>query len=459
MKKKLLLALGCFLLLSGWLSAFWLNSMPLHSNLCILAPTLLLGAGMGLMHKTVGGKLTALTLAFTALAAILIMNQLFPSHSISISAFKQRLRDGGQAGHSIPIITQDSDRSGLFANERFLETFSDVEVRLFAKLPDSVRMMAFDPASNLYVTIPQLGAIYQLKDADHDGHAEESILYHVGMDRPHGLVWKDKKLYVAETSQLLELQDSDHDNQVDQVKVVLQGLPDDGGHWTRSLALGKDGFLYLSIGSRCNACEENNPMRATILKVDPETGKSSIFAQGLRNSVGLSFSPDGKTLWGSDNGRDQLGDDLPPDEINQISAGNNYGWPNCYGKQIPDPQYGTSKICQETVASIVDLPAHSAPLGITFGAHLNAPEEYRNSLYVALHGSWNRSIPTGYKLIRIPYKNHQMSTAGKDFLRGWLVAGKAWGRPVAPVVGNDGNLYLSDDRAEAIYRISWKQKE
>lgn len=456
MKKKLLLALGCFLLLSGWFIAFLLNSMPQYSNLYILAPTLLLGVGMGLMHKTVGGKLTALTLAFTALIAILTMNQVLPSRSVSLSAFNQRMGDGGQVGHAIPVITQDSDRSGSFATDRFLETFADVEVHLFAKLPGSVRMMTFDPAGNLYVTIPKLGAIYQLRDGDHDGHADESILYHVGLDDPHGLLWDNGKLYVAETSQLLELQDTDSDNQVDQVRTVLEGLPDDGGHWTRSLALGKDGFLYLSVGSRCNACEEEDPMRATVLKVNPETGNSSVFARGLRNSVGLSFSPDGETLWGSDNGRDQLGDDIPPDEINQISAGNNYGWPNCYGKQIPDPQLGSSTICQNTVASVVDLPAHSAPLGITFGERLNAPEEYRNSLYVAFHGSWNRSVPTGYKLIRIPYQNHQMSTAGKDFLRGWLVGGNAWGRPVAPVVGNDGNLYLSDDRAEAIYRIRWK---
>ncbi|MDX2496026.1 MAG: PQQ-dependent sugar dehydrogenase, partial [Desulfuromusa sp.] len=333
MKKKLLLALGCSLLLSGWFSAFWLNSMPLQSNLYILAPTLLLGAGMGLVHKTVGGKLTALTLAFTALTAILTLNQVFPSRSVSISAFKQRMQDGGQAGHSIPVITQDSDRSGSFAHERFLETFADVEVHLFAKLPGPARMMTFDPVGNLYVTIPKLGAIYQLRDDDHDGHADESILYHVGMDDPHGLLWDDGKLYVAETSQLLELQDTDYDNQVDQVRIVMEGLPDDGGHWTRSLAQGKDGFLYLSVGSRCNACEEEDPMRATVLKVNPETGKSSIFARGLRNTVGLSFSPDGETLWGSDNGRDQLGDELPPDEINQIIAGGNYGWPNCYGKQ------------------------------------------------------------------------------------------------------------------------------
>ena len=459
MKKKLLLASGCFLLLAGWFSAFLLNSIPPDGNLYILGPTLLLGVGMGIMHKTVGAKLTALTLAFTALTALLFMNQLYPSRSVSISAFQQRMRESGQSGKSVPIIIKDSDRSGPFEGERFLESFADIDVHLFANLPGPVRMMTFDPAGNLYVTIPKLGAIYQLRDIDHDGHADKSILYHVGMDRPHGLLWDDGKLYVAETSQLLELEDTNQDNQVDQVRIILDGLPDDGGHWTRSLALGKDGFLYLSVGSRCNACEEGNSMRATVLKVNPTTGESSIFARGLRNSVGLTFSPDGQTLWGSDNGRDQLGDELPPDEINQIVAGEDYGWPNCYGQQVPDPELGSAERCQETVANTVDLPAHSAPLGITFGNRLNAPEEYRNSLYVAFHGSWNRSVPTGYKLIRIPYQNQQLGKSGKDFLRGWLVNGKVWGRPVAPVVGLDGNLYLSDDRAQAIYRISWKQTE
>ncbi len=459
MKKKLLLTLGCILLLSGWFSAFLLNSLPQYSNLYILGPTLLLGFGMGVMHKTVGGKLTALTLAFTALTVLLTMNQMFPSRSVSISAFKQRMQEGGQTGHSVSIVAKGTDRSAAFASERFLESFADIDIQLFAKLPGPARMMTFDPAGNLYVSIPKLGAIYQLGDTDHDGYSDKSILYHVGMDRPHGLVWNDGKLYVAEPSQLLELQDTDQDNQIDQVKVVLDGLPDDGGHWTRSLSLGMDGFLYLSIGSRCNACAEADPRRATVLKVDPVTGKSLIFARGLRNTVGLTFSPDGKVLWGSDNGRDQLGDDLPPDEINRIVAGGDYGWPDCYGQQVPDPDLGSSGRCQETLASRIDLPAHSAPLGITFGDRLNAPEEYRHSLYVAYHGSWNRSVPTGYKLIRIPYQNQQVGKSGKEFLRGWLVNGKAWGRPVAPIVGPDGNLYLSDDHADAIYRISWQQIE
>ena len=459
MKRQLLLASGCIMLLAGWLSAFLLNSVPQSSSLYILGPTLLLGVGMGVVHKTAGIKLTVLTLALTALTALLTMNQFYPSHSVSISAFQKWMQQSTESGEIVQLKVRDTDRTGIFSTARFLETFADIEVRLFAGLPGPVEMMTFDPDGNLYVGIPELGAIYQLNDTDHDGYAEQPILYHVGMDRPQGLVWDDGKLYVAETSQILELREIDQDKQVDQVRTVLDGLPDDGGHWTRSLAKGTDGFLYLSIGSRCNACEEADSRRAAILKVNPLTGKSSIFARGLRNTVGLTFSPDEQILWGSDNGRDISGDRLFPDEINRIVAGGDYGWPYCYGQRIPDPEFGSSERCRGTFASTVDLPACSAPFGITFGDRLNAPEEYRNSLYVAFHGSLNRNEPTGCKLIRIPYRNQQMSEYGKEFIRGWLVDDKVWGRPVAPVVGPDGNLYLSDDCANAIYRISWKQQE
>ena len=166
------------------------------------------------------------------------------------------------------------------------------------------------------------------------------------------------------------------DNQVDEVNVVLDDLPDDGGHWTRSLAKGADGFLYLSIGSRCNACEENDLRRATVMRVNPVTGETEIFAKGLRNSVGLTFSPDGKILWGSDNGRDMLGDDLPPDEINRLEKDGDYGWPYCYGNRIPDPDLGSMARCKETVSAAVELQAHSAPLGIAFGDGLKAPSSY-----------------------------------------------------------------------------------
>ena len=461
MKKNLLLLLATTLLLSGWLSAFFLNSVPQHNSLYIIGPTLLLGCGMGLMHKIAGWKLTAITLSFTALTALLSMNQLFPERSISISAFQQRMRDSGQFGHSVTIITNTVDRKDIFAVDQTLESFADIDIHLFARLPGPVQMMAFDQKGNLYVTIPKLGAVYLLRDSNHDGYAEQPVLYHVGMDRPHGLLWDSGKLYVAEPSKLLELQDTNHDNQVDKVRVVLDGFPDDGGHWTRSIAQGRDGFIYLSVGSRCNACVEKDPRYASILKVNPLNGEYSIFCRGLRDTVGLTFSPDGNTLWGTDIGRSGLGDKLPPDEINRIVADGHYGWPFCYGQQIPDAAFGSTDQCSKTISSVVDLPARSMPLGVTFGAGLNAPEKYRNSLYVVLHGTVDSAASSSFggEVIRIPYKNDQLASKGLNFLTGWQIAGRSWGHPVAVAVGTDGNLYLSDEDTRSIYRISWKQLE
>ncbi|SEA74448.1 Glucose/arabinose dehydrogenase, beta-propeller fold [Desulfuromusa kysingii] len=456
MKRQLLLASGCSMLLAGWFSAFLLNTVPQYSSLYIIGPTLLLGIGMAVIRKTAGVKLTVVTMGLTALAALLAMNQLNPDKALNLSAIQRDNDVPALTGELTSIMIREADRVDPFAVPRWMETFADVDIQLFARLPGPPRMMAFDSRGHLYVTIPKLGAIYQLTDADNDGYSEQPVLFHVGMDYPHGLIWSDDKLYVAETSQVLELRDTNQDDQADNIRIVVDDLPDDGGHLTRSLAMGQDGFLYLSIGSRCNACEEINPWRATILKVNPETGRTSIFARGLRNTVGLSFSADGETLWGSDNGRDRLGDEIPPDEINQIVESGDYGWPFCFGQQLIDPELGSFERCQQTVASQVDLPAHSAPLGITFGDRLDAPEEYKNSLYVALHGSWDATEPKGYELIRIPYDQHLLQKHGEKFLSGWLSQGKVWGRPVDPVVGPDGNLYLSDDRANAIYRISWK---
>ncbi len=459
MKRQLRIGLGVVLLLSGWISAFLLNSMPPGSNYYIIGPTLLLGGGLGLIFKTAGGKLTAVTVALTALAALLTINQIYPSAGVTISAFEQGLQQPAARGTMVPLQVAQDEHSGPFATERQLEAFADLDIKLFARLPGPVRMLAFDDTGRLYASIPKLGAIYLLKDENRDGFAEQPILFHVGLDRPHGLVWDGDKLYVAETSHLLELQDRNGDNSIDTERTILDGLPDDGGHWTRSLALGKDGSLYLSIGSRCNACAEADPLRATVIKVDPATGQSAVYASGLRNSVGLAFAPGSDVLWGSDNGRDMLGDNVPPDEINRIAQGQDYGWPYCYGQRTPDPELGSAARCKETIASVVDLQAHSAPLGINFGAGLKAPAEYRNSLYVALHGSWNRTTPTGYKLVRIPFVDGRPSGPAQEFLRGWLLDDSAWGRPVDPVVGPDGNLYLSDDRADAIYRIHWKKAE
>ena len=458
MKQRLLLVTATLMVLLGWFSAFMLNSVPHQSTLYIIGPTLLLGVGMGILRKNSCWKKTALAVLFSALTALLIMNQFFPDRQVTVSAVKQRFQES-QAGKVVAISVKDADGHNTFVADRRLEKFAPIEVQLYAQLPGEVRMLTTDTAGNIYVTIPALGAIYRLTDNDADGFADESILYHVGMDRPHGIVWDNGKLYVAEPSQLLELSDTNNNNQVDQVRIVVSDLPDDGGHWQRSLAKGRDGNLYLGIGSRCNVCEEADSRRATVLKIDPTTGATHIFAKGLRNTIGLTFSPDGNILWGSDIGRSGLGSQLPPDEINRLVADGDYGWPFCYGKQEVDPLLGSADRCASTVASSIDLPSQSTPMGIAFGEKLSAPDEYQNSMYVVLHGSSSENKLVPGKVIRIPYQQQKLATHGKEFLRGWEFMGKSWGQPVAIIVGSDGNLYLSDAKAQAIYRISWQTVE
>ncbi len=459
MQRQLLLATGCLMLLIGWMSAFLFTSSPQFNDFYYLIPTLLLGCGMGVILKLLGKRMTAVVLAITAVASVLAVNQFFPAKSISLAKFKKRISSFSPPGNPLSLQVPNENKTGIFSENRTLFSKEALEVKLFALLPGPARMLTWDDAGNLYVTLPKLGAIYRLNDQDNDGYAEQPVLYAAGLDRPHGLAWQNGKLLVAETARLVELQDADADGRADQQRVILADLPDDGGHWTRSLAVGQDGNFYLSIGSRCNACEEDDSRRGTVLQVDPDSGAVSPYAKGLRNAVGLSFDPTGKQLWASDNGRDMLGDDLPPDEINLLQAGGDYGWPFCFGDRLPDPQLGHQQLCQATIGSLVDIQPHSAPLGICFGAGLKAPEEVRNSLFVALHGSWNRSVPSGYKLIRIPFKDGRPGSPAVDLLNGWLHNGKAWGRPVAPSVGPDGRLYLSDDRAQAIYRISWLAEE
>jgi glucose/arabinose dehydrogenase len=233
---------------------------------------------------------------------------------------------------------------------------------------------------------------------------------------------------------------------------VVPDLPKGGGHWTRTIAFGPDGKLYVSVGSSCNVCEEADPRRAAILQFNPDGTGGRIFARGIRNAVGIAFHPQTGDLWATNNGRDWLGDDFPPETILIVKDGAHHGWPYCNGTRIPDPDFGRPDFCRTTAIPALEIQSHSAPLGLTFYAGEAFPQAYRGSVFVALHGSWNRSVPTGYKVIRIPVRDGKPG-APEDFIVGWLRAGRAWGRPVDVVTGKDGALYVSDDRAGSIYRI------
>jgi glucose/arabinose dehydrogenase len=237
------------------------------------------------------------------------------------------------------------------------------------------------------------------------------------------------------------------------IEVVIDDLPS-GGHNTRTVLFSPDWrWLYVSIGSSCNVCIEEDPRRAAIMRYTPDGGDEIIFAKGLRNAVGITFRPETGELWATNNGRDWLGDNEPPETVYHVQQGDDAGWPRCHAGRIVDPDFGESGACRGVSAPEIEMQAHSAPLGLTFYTGQQFPEAYRGDLFIAFHGSWNRTVPTGYKVVRVPM---QGGTPGavEDLAVGWLRDdGSQWGRPVDLVTGSDGSLYVSDDGEGRIYRI------
>jgi glucose/arabinose dehydrogenase len=236
----------------------------------------------------------------------------------------------------------------------------------------------------------------------------------------------------------------------------VPGLPAGGGHWTRTVVFGPDGALYVSVGSSCNVCRESDKRRAAVLRYNADGSGERIFASGLRNAVGLAFQPGTGALWAIVNERDWRGDDVPPEMITEVRDGAFYGWPDCLtvgGKPIPDDRFEKGARCDRVTPPTVEIQAHSAPIGLTFYTGTQFPAEYRGSLFVAYRGSWNRTVPTGYKVVRVRFRDGKPAGV-EDFATGWLEGRSAYGRPVDLIVGRDGALYLSDDGAGRIYRIS-----
>jgi glucose/arabinose dehydrogenase len=210
--------------------------------------------------------------------------------------------------------------------------------------------------------------------------------------------------------------------------------------------------LFVSIGSSCNVCEEDDPRRAAIVRYNPDGSGEQVFARGLRNAVGIVFRPGTDELWATNNGRDMLGDDQPPETVNLVHQGDDFGWPRCHAGRIVDPDFGGPDACQGVTPPMVEMQAHSAPLGLAFYTGDQFPQEYQGDLFVAFHGSWNRTVPTGYKVVRIPFDDGQPGPV-QDFAVGWLDGDAAWGRPADLAVSPDGSLYVSDDEGGIIYRI------
>ena len=310
------------------------------------------------------------------------------------------------------------------------------------------RMLAESPSGELVLSEHFEGRVLKLADRDGDGFAEEIVPILAGLNIPHGVAFVGDVLFVAETDRVLRL-DVWWDGA--SAREIIR-LPGGGHHQTRSLAVGPDGKLYASIGSSCDVCVEGDPMRATVWRFNPDGSGAEPYATGLRNAVGLAWQPGTGLLWVTDNERNELGEDIPPDELDVLRPGGDYGWPYCFGQRVVDPAFGSPERCARTEPPMLELPAHAAPLGLTFYDGAQFPPAYRGDLFVALHGSALRERAVGYSLIRVPIRDGRAQPP-EDVVRGWRVGETSWGRPVAPFVGRDGSLYLTDDKAGLVYRL------
>jgi glucose/arabinose dehydrogenase len=325
-------------------------------------------------------------------------------------------------------------------------------VSLFAELP-GVRTLKVGPDGWLWAVQSDEGRIIRFPLNPDDSRAGPAQTALQGLSSPYGLAFDGGDVFVAETDQVVRYRGPGFGER----NVIVPNLPT-GGHWTRELAIGREGLLYVSTGSSCNVCEESDLRRAAVTRYRLDGSGAELVAKGLRNSVGLAFNPTTGALWVSQNERDNLGDDLPPEEINVLSdlggAVEDYGWPYCYGARVPNPEFRDATRCQGTIPPALQMQAHSAPLGMVFYDGEQFPAEYRGDLFLAFHGSWNRSVPTGYKVVRVRVANGN-PVAVEDFATGWLEGRNVQGRPVYPVVAPGGSLLISDDGTGRIWRIRY----
>ncbi len=351
-----------------------------------------------------------------------------------------------------------------------LEVPSGFSIEVFAKDLSGARVLLYDRYSNFWVSRPKEGKISVVMTEN--GQASRMIDVATGLDNPHGLLFdiaNPNRLYIAEEDRISSV-DITYNTETgepstfthDQMTTLVTLNAGTGSHYTRSLAYGPDQELLVSIGSSCNVCDEESSVRASIQELRNVQGTWTLtpYATGLRNSVFMDLNPvDGK-LWATEMGRDLLGDNIPPDELNIIEKGKNYGWPVCYGNRIHDVNFDTKQYivdpCASTVPSYYDFPAHVAPLGLAFIPEESFwPEEYWNNLLVAYHGSWNRSVPVGYMITRFVIDNNGQIVGEQPFIEGWLTKkNEALGRPVDLVFMN-GDLYITDDHAGVIYRVRY----
>ena len=391
----------------------------------------------------------------TLLAATLALGLAASSAPAAFGQAEPLIVDDAATANPDLVETELQVPDGFAVNPALLRLPDGVSISVLAAGLEAPRFMTFDGAGNLLVA-DMGGTVYRYPTAE-DGaivpaaSPPEPLL--AGLDIPSSLtlheVAGEEFLYIGQQSAVTRYP-YEAEAPLGEEEVVLADLPT-GGHITRTVLFGPDGLLYLSVGSSCNICEEEDEIRATVSRYQPDGSEGEVVARGLRNAVGLAFQPETERLWATVNERDNQGDEIPPDLVTVVEAGADYGWPTCLPPDATPQEEGAD--CTDVTLPTVGIQAHSAPLGLAFLAGDSLPADLAGDLLVAQHGSWNRSEPAAPKLLRIDLEAGQ-PVAATDFATGWQDAeGNRWGRPVGIVVAPDGSLVVSDDEAGLLYRI------
>ncbi len=338
-----------------------------------------------------------------------------------------------------------------------IELPAGFSIDLYATRIASARSLAQGPSGTVFVGTGRRGGgvVHALRDSDGDGSADKRYVIAENLNWPNGVAFHDGDLYVAEISRILRYDEIEGQlSSPPREVVVTDGLPTETHHGWKFIRFGPDGRLYVPVGAPCNVCDEGDPY-AAILRLDA-SGSHEVVARGVRNTVGFDWRPGTDELWFTDNGRDMMGDDLPPDELNVLTEnGQHFGFPYCHGQDIADPEFGAERSCDELLPPALDLDPHVAAVGMRFYRGSAFPERYRGEIFIAEHGSWNRRDPIGYRVVVVHLDATGRPTEYEKFATGWLQDGSAWGRPADVMELPDGSLLVSDDLRGVIYRIAY----
>jgi glucose/arabinose dehydrogenase len=371
-------------------------------------------------------------------------------------ACSQKAKEAAPAGDdgAIAAITEASTKLPLNS----IKLPAGFSISVYAEVEDA-RSMAMSPGGTLFVGNKSEDKVYAVRDTDGDKVADKKWVLASGLNMPNGVAFRDGALYIAENSRISKLEGIESKlGNPGKPTTVYDKYPTEAHHGWKYIAFGPDGKLYVPVGAPCNICESKDPIYASITRLNPDGSGMEVFASGVRNTVGFTWHPETGAIWFTDNNRDSMGDDQPPCELNTApKAGMHFGYPYCHGGTIADPDFGKKRACSEFTVPAQNLGAHVAPLGLKFYTGTQFPENYRGHLFIAEHGSWDRSKKVGYKVSLVKVVNNAV-VSYEPFATGWLndADQKAWGRPVDVLLLDDGSMLVSDDRAGVIYRISYK---